>query len=72
MTRDDFSALVGQHVPGADGYRFESIEHGSGDAVRLRIVDARGDEIGWATGTTIHELVREAKQKTAAHELRRP
>jgi hypothetical protein len=34
-------------------------------------VDAHGAEVGWATGATIHEVIRDAKQKTAAHETRR-
>jgi len=71
MGDNDFSSLVGQHVPGPDGYRFDAIEHGRGDAARLRIVDASGDEVGWAGGATIHEVIRDAKQKTAAHETRR-
>ena len=70
ISGDDFSSLVGQHVPGPDGYRFESVERGSGDVARLRIVDPHGAEVGWATGATIHEVIRDAKQKTAAHETR--
>ena len=71
MANDDFSSLIGQHVTGPDGYRFDSIELGMGDAARLRIVDANGDEVGWAVGVTVHEVIRDAKQKTAAHETRR-
>jgi hypothetical protein len=64
---DDIGELLGEHVPGPDGYRFGPIEHRSGDAVRVQIVDARGDEVAWAAGITKHEVLRDARQKTAAH-----
>jgi len=70
--RHDVDSLRGQHVPGPDGYRFAtSIERGPGDAVRIQIVDANGDEVGWAAGVTKHDVIRDATQKTQAHETRR-
>lgn len=66
----DIDHLVGQHVPGPDGYRFSAIERGAGGAFRLQIVDANGDEVGWAAGTDQHELIADAKRKTAAHVAR--
>jgi hypothetical protein len=71
MASDDFEHLLGQHVPGPDGYRFAAIERGLGNAVRLQIVAADGDEVGWAAGVTTHELLHDAKEKTEAHETRR-
>jgi hypothetical protein len=68
---EDVDTLLGQHVPGPDGYRFARIERSLGEAVRVQIVDARGDEIGWAAGVTKHELIHDATQKTAAHAARR-
>lgn len=67
MGNDDMDSLRGQHVPGPDGYRFGSLERDQGKGVRLQIIDSNGDEIGWAAGATKHELIRDAKQKTAAH-----
>jgi hypothetical protein len=67
MANDDVDGLRGQHVPGPDGYRFGSLERDSGEGVRLQIVDANGNEIGWAAGATRHALIQDAKQKTAAH-----
>jgi hypothetical protein len=67
MTNDDIDSLIGQHVPGPDGYRFASIERDLGDAVRVQIVDTNGDEVGWAAGLTKHELIRDARRATAAH-----
>jgi hypothetical protein len=34
---------------------------------RLQIIDANGDEVGWAAGADQHELIADAKRKTAAH-----
>jgi hypothetical protein len=65
---DDIDSLRGQHVPGPDGYRFDAVERDNGVAVRVRIVDAKGDEVAWAAGFTKHDLLRDAKRKTAAHE----
>ena len=65
---DDIDSLLGQHVPGPDGYRFDAVERDNGVAVRVRIVDAKGDEVGWAAGFTKHDLLRDARRKTAAHE----
>ena len=66
----DIDHLVGQHVPGPDGFRFGAIERGSGGAFRLQIIDANGDEVGWAAGADQHELIADAKRKTAAHVAR--
>ena len=66
----DIDHLIGQHVPGADGYRFNAIERGSGGAFRLQIIDANGDEVGWAAGVDQHEVIADAKRKTAAHAAR--
>ena len=66
----DIDHLVGQHVPGPDGYRFNAIESGSGGAFRLQIVDRGGDEVGWAAGANQHEVIADARRKTAAHEAR--
>ena len=68
---EDVDTLLGEHVPGPDGYRFAQIEHDLGDAVRVQIVDAHGDEVGWAAGVTKHELIHDAARKTAAHAARR-
>ena len=70
MTSDDLQELVGEHVPGPDGYRFAALERDLGDAVRLQIVDAAGDEVGWAAGLTKHEVIRDARRQTAAHAAR--
>ena len=67
----DIDHLVGQHVPGPDGYRFNAIERGLGEAVRLQIVDATGEEVGWAAGLNQHDVITDAKRQTAAHAARR-
>jgi hypothetical protein len=71
MTGDDVEALIGEHVPGTDGYRFAALERALGDGVRVQIVDAKGDEIGWAAGPTKHDVIRDAKRQTSAHAARR-
>jgi hypothetical protein len=68
---DNIDSLVGQHVPGPDGYRFAAVERDNGVAVRVRIVDAKGNEVAWAAGFTKHDLLQDARRKTAAHETRR-
>ena len=67
---NDIDHLIGQHVPGPDGYRFNAIERGSGEAVRLQIIDADGDEVGWAAGVDQHGVLADAKRKTAEHAAR--
>ena len=68
---NDVDSLLGEHVPGLDGYRFgAAVEHGLGDAVRIQILDGHGHEVGWAVGFTKHELIRDAMQKTQGHETR--
>jgi hypothetical protein len=42
MAGDDVEALIGEHVPRPDGYRFAALERDLGDGVRVQIVDARG------------------------------
>lgn len=71
MTSDDVAALIGQHVPGPDGYRFAALERDLGDGVRVQIVDAKGDEVGWAAGVNQHDVIRDAKRQTSAHAARR-
>ena len=67
MSSDDIESLRGEHVPGPDGYRFGSIDRDRGHGARLQIVDSDGSEIGWAAGSTMHEIIGDAKRKTAAH-----
>jgi hypothetical protein len=67
---DNVEDLIGQHVPGPDGYRFALLERDLGDAVRVQIVDAKGHEVGWAAGFTKHDVIRDARRQTAAHALR--
>ena len=72
MPADDLDRLRGQHVPGPDGYRFgDAVERGVGDAVRIQIVDRNGHGVGWAVGVTSHDVIRDATEKTQAHETRR-
>lgn len=70
MANDSIDHLVGQHVPGPDGYRFNAIERGSGEAIRIQIVDAKGEEVGWAAGVDQHDVVADARRKTSAHAVR--
>jgi hypothetical protein len=69
--RDGVEDLIGQHVPGPDGYRFAAVERDLGDAVRVQIIDAKGHEVGWAAGLTKHDVIRDARRQTAAHAARR-
>jgi len=71
MTGVDVEALIGEPVPGPDGYRFAALERDLGDGVRVQIVDAKGDGVGWAAGPTKHDVIRDAKRQTSAHAARR-